>query len=382
MATRRYYHNPIGEPCRFPLSDGTLCGAARRFHRPEHAPQGDPCQRIGPDGQPCGLEASRHYRKVNTGSGSIRGRGCYFAGIDGEGQGRFGKREDHIYTSLAWSNESGSRCDVIEAPPGERLTTVQCLDFILSVPVHAKLFAFAFNYDLTKILTDVPDAALYALFRPEMRRRNKGFEKYGPRPVRWKAYQLNYQGKQFTVQRGKVRRTIWDIFAFYQKPFTAVIGDWFGESLRPSCPRCKRADKACEKCEAWANSPHKPILERMRLMKKERHRFDELSPEEVKEYCFSECRYMATIARKLVEAVDAAGQHVYGDPSALRLRKYHGAGSIASAFLKKMGIDKQQRRAVGPDGEPIEAMRIPIASARYLKRLPLSMRVSAVPRLR
>jgi hypothetical protein len=72
----------------------------------------------------------------------------------------------------------------------------------------------------------------------------------------------------------------------------------------------------------------------MTLMKNERARFDQLGRDRILDYCYDECAYMATLARRLTEAHEKAG---------LKLRSYYGAGSTASAVLKKMGIDKCNR---------------------------------------
>lgn len=286
---RYAYHNPAGDPCK--------CGLAARFHRVEHNPQGDPCAH-------CGLPWENHYKKRHK---TYREK-TYYVGIDGEGQGR----ENHQYVMLAWSNETGTRRDSIESLPGESLSTKQCLDFILSIPPNARAFAFAFNYDLTKILQDCDDRTIYRLFRPELRQRPPGKEKYGPYPEVWEGYTLNLLGSKFSVEKGKQRTVIWDTFKFYQAKFTKALTDW----------------KVGEKEE----------LDRMRDMKDKRSDFDKLSRADILRYCFDECAKMATLTRKLIAAHEAAGLH---------LKSYHGAGSTASCVLKRMGIGDEVRQ--GPD---------------------------------
>ncbi len=287
MATKRAHHAPQGDPC-------AKCGLMARRHLVQHLPEGDPCAK-------CGLDGAKHYKKNRTHS-----QRAYYVGIDGEGQGR----QDHRYVMLAWSNESGSRREAIHAPEGGRLSTVECLDFILGLPNAAKPFAFAFNYDLTKMLTDVDDDVLYFLFRPEYRQRAPSMAKYGPRPVHWNGYSLNFMNAKFTVKKGPYQTIIWDIFKFYQAKFTSALADWkVGEE---------------------------EVLARMRLMKDKRAEFDKLTRAEILQYCYEECAYMATLARKLTEAHDEAG---------LTLRSYYGAGSTASAVLKSMGIDRIKRKS-------------------------------------
>lgn len=287
-AGKRAYHIPSGDPCR--------CGLAAKVHRVEHHPQGDPCER-------CGLPSENHYKKAHK-PGAQK---AYYVGIDGEGQGR----SDHQYVMLAWSNEAGTQRGSIEAPTGRGLSTVECLNFILNIPAHARVFAFAFNYDLTKILADVDDRLIYLLFRPELRQRPPGKEKFGPKPVVWQGYQLNMLGSKFVVAKGGRRTVVWDTFKFFQSKFTRALIDW------------KVADEE--------------RLESMREMKDQRSNFDKLNRADILRYCFEECAYMATLARKLTKAHEAAGLH---------LRSYHGAGSTASCVLKGMGIDKEKR--IGP----------------------------------
>lgn len=283
------YHLPTGDPCK--------CGHAAKLHRVEHNPDGEPCKR-------CGLPLECHWRKRHK---TDREK-TYYVGIDGEGQGR----EDHKYVMLAWSNEAGTRQASIEAPLGGRLSTVRCLDFILAIPPNARIFAYAFNYDLTKILQDCDDRTLYNLFRPELRARPPGKEKYGPFPVVWEGYSINLLGSKFSVTKRNRRTVIWDTFKFFQAKFTKALEDW----------------KVAEK----------EHLDHMREMKDKRGDFDKLNRAEILRYCFEECSYMATLARKLTEAHNAAG---------LTLKSYHGAGSTASCVLKGMGIDKETRFGPG-----------------------------------
>lgn len=282
------YHLPTGDPCK--------CGHPARLHRVEHNPDGEPCKR-------CGLPLECHYRKFHK----THSQKTYFVGIDGEGQGR----EDHHYVMLAWSNQTGSLKASIESLPNKALTTIQCLDFILAIPQNARVYAYAFNYDLTKILQDCDDRTLYYLFRPDLRMRSPGKEKYGPFPVVWEGYRLNLLGSKFTVSKSGKRTVIWDIFRFFQSKFTKALEDWKVAS--------------------------KETLDRMREMKDKRSEFDKLNRAEILHYCYEECAYMATLTRKLIEAHNAAG---------LTLRSYHGAGSTASCVLKRMCIDKETR--VGP----------------------------------
>ncbi len=288
----RRYHAPIGDPCTRGLADGTLCQEPASHH---------------------------HERKARNQKGrKYSPRKCTFFGIDGEGQGR----ADHKYVYLACANEGGQRVFEIENQNG--ISTVEFLNFLLEIPApinKTRIFAYSFNYDLTKGLTDLPNKKLYELFRPELRRRYGEEAAKGPIPVKWKGFQLNLQGTKFTVSKGGVRRVIWDIWKFYQSKFVNACDDW----------------KVGTQVER----------DLMRLMKNKRHLFDKMPFGEVKAYCQKECSFMAELGRKLVEAHHAAG---------LELHSFYGAGSSGGAMLKVMGIQEKIH--------PVpQAMKVAVASA-------------------
>ena len=241
-----------------------------------------------------------------------------YLGIDGEGIGR----EPHRYVLLAVGEESGERNWYIENPAG--LSTFDCLRFIASLPAgNAKLFAYAFNYDLTKMLQDIDDERLYRLFRPELRNGKGEGKKRGPEPIMWRGFTLNLIGSKFTVGYKGKQIVIWDIFKFYQGKFVTALQDWkvgTGETVAET--------------------------ERMKAL---RSSFKPEDMPEIRTYCFSECKDMATLAHKLVTAHEDAG---------LVLTSFYGAGSTASAMLKLMGIKEVLVPA------PIE-MRHAVASAFF-----------------
>ncbi len=293
-----------------------------RAKRPEHKPQGDPCGL-------CGLRYEEHrtreyrYRPGRKEADRNRHRTdlqrTTFIGIDGEGQGR----TNHRYVLLAASTEKGDRDWTVCAANPEKagLTTVECLDLILELPTRrSKIFSYAFNYDITKMLTDLPDRTLYRLMRPDIPSRRG---KYGPKPLFWcpqgcnvidsrKAhgcvcdggpYSLNLQGTKFTVGRAGKRVVIWDLIKFFQSKFVGALEAW------------KVGDPA--------------LWKRMTAMKDKRADFDKESKQAVESYCLEECRCMAQLARKLIESHESAG---------LKLRTYYGAGSSGAAMLTAMGI--------------------------------------------
>jgi hypothetical protein len=278
-----------------------------------------------------------------------------FYGLDGEGQtdhfgGIAGK---HRYIMLCAASEYGKEY-VVENPRG--LTTVECLDFILSLPSHgAKFFTYSFGYDLTKILEDLDDVSLYRLVRPELRRRRVG-KRDVLVPIYWPAnnpqYALNWMNGRIAVKRLRgtaltadpttgaptikyqwgPARVIHDVWRFFQGKFTAALEDW------------KVPDYV-------SKEEREKLLARMREMKDQRSQFDKLSREEIRRYCFEECRCMAVLARKLTEA------HI---KAKIPLKNYFGAGSSAEAMLLVMNVKEhvKQGREKNPIPHSVEyAMR-------------------------
>lgn len=279
-------------------------------------------------------------------------RGLRILGIDGEGQGR----KPHLYTLLS-AHDGDDGYWSVEDRGG--LTTRACLDFLLSLP-EALIFGYAFQYDLTKILSDLPDRTLFLLFH-EGRRAAVVQGTNGPRVVYraviWQDYTLNYMNRRFTVSAGhkfkraedggcsrchrvaanhpKMRQAIvWDIFAFFQSKYTKALQDWFSEKGEG---------------KIWRYPHMGTVVARMVKMKDQRAQFDQLDAEDIRAYCKEECTYLARLGAQLIEAHNEAG---------LQLKSYYGAGSTASALLTSCNV-KEYR------GDFPERMREPIACAFF-----------------
>lgn len=305
----------------------------------EHAPRGNPCCICGKLAdehrirslreERAEVERTKKQRQKERKRERIGGRTRAllenpFFGIDGEGCGR----NPHKYTLLATVDEEGER-RYIENLDG--LSSVRCLDFLLSLPDDQYIFGYALGYDLTKILADVDNDILYQLFRPELRARKQTSLK-GPRPVVWTppglpkglcSYTMNLQGSKFELMRAGKKIVIWDIFKFFQGKFVTALMDW------------KVGDEA--------------LWKRMSGMKDKRAEFTMDDSVDVRNYCLEECLCMAKLARKLLNAHTEAG---------LTLTSFYGAGSSAAAMLKKMGIKDQ----IVP---PPDQMLMPVAQAFF-----------------
>lgn len=349
-------HLPVENPCK-------LCGLDAADHRTKHAMRGNPCE--------CGLPEENHrlrsrstrereertlyQRRRNKG----RIRNFHYLGVDGEGQGR----ENHKYIFLGVSDSKGKRQWSVENQEG--LSTEQCLDFFLSLPTtNTQAFSFAFNYDLTKILTDVDDKHLFFLFRPERRKRNGKEQVKGPKPILWKGYYLNLQGSKFWVRKKKKKFVIWDIFRFYGMKFTKSLADWkVGQhdtialdTLDPSIAGSLR------ELMKQPDAKEIGVIPFMEFMKDQRAMFDKIPWSDVKTYCLRECQYIGELASKLDSAHDAID---------LTLTSYYGAGSSATAMLKKMNIES----ALAPHPEK---MNIAVAAAFFGGRFENSV-IGSVP---
>jgi hypothetical protein len=311
--------------------------------RPEHQPDGDPCYK-------CGVRASRHRPGRNRQRNKPKPRRNIpqeflgnppFVGIDGEGK-TIG--DSHCYTLLAAVNEYGETMGYIENPEG--LSTDDCLAFLTDL-AGQKLFAYSFNYDMTKLLEGFGNRDLYLLNHQELRQ-----GKHGPIPILYPdpsqpRYSINLFNTRLTIKpfKGEVEgKKVWgeqtvvnDIWKFFQGRFVKALEDW-----KVGNP------------ELWA---------RMQRMKELRSEFDKVADNDKRAYCFEECQCMAQLARLLYNAHIKAG---------LKLKSWFGAGSTSSAVLTKIGIGKHIKLHRQYNPIPDE-MKQPIAQAFFGGRFENSM---------
>jgi len=247
-------------------------------------------------------------------------------GLDGEGIGR----NPHKYILLAAASDDGF-IKSIEDLNG--LSSEACLSFLADLAYNnpgLEVFSYAFGYDITKMLKDLPDSLLYRLVRPDERRQIYSV-KDGTMPAEeiWKDFRLNWISSRFTVRRGKRNgkrskergMIIWDVFKFFQSSFVNSLNTW------------KVTDE-----QTVAE------IERMKKLRSE-FRSDDL--EEIKGYCISECKNLAILVRKLKDAHEAAG---------LKLKSYYGAGSTATAVFANLGTKKLVKNEMPWSKESIPAV--------------------------
>jgi hypothetical protein len=230
------------------------------------------------------------------------------ASVDGEGKTIFGR---HAYTSIAAGDDRGFRRDVwhdgtirpasphVSKEPyaddaraaNHGLPTRTILEFLLSLPENdSDLFiSFAFTYDITKILQDLPIAAL------------REFHDLGG--TFWEGYFIaGIPRKYLDIRHGERRIRIWDTFSYWQMSFA----------------------KALDSSMALFDDFQKKVIANIKRMKAERSNFDVISDDEIREYCFNECEYLSILYRDMLRHADELGY----------IQNSHfGPGSIATAFF-------------------------------------------------
>ena len=334
MPQTRPEHDPLGDPC-------TQCGVRAASHRRrkrvgrtsvskidkrvEHDPIGDPCAE-------CGLDVNMHRkRKRKYRKQPYKYKNTGVIGVDGEG---FESGSVYAYLCAATVEDE---VDHVERIQGLGLSTRQCLDFLVGLPRKPKKFGFSLGYDYTHILKDLDNESLWKLCHPESRMPLKG----PPTPVRWSpvpdvVYELNFLSNRLSVKKydghsetckGEECRAckfvgkciLWDIFKFFQSSFIAACRDWDVIS--------EDEFRTLKKMKDGRSEFKRPPSE------------DDADWVEVKRYCALECRKMADLGQRLIDAHNEAG---------LELDAYYGAGSTGGVMLESMQARKFARKQFFP----------------------------------
>ncbi len=148
-----------------------------------------------------------------------------FVGCDGEGVTIDGY---HAYFMLTIGDQT-----IYPDAGNVRLTTYECLDFIAGMDPKAIYVGYFFDYDVTKILEDLPMAKLDRLVHRNLRTGTNG----QVFPVDYMDFQVDYlPKKEFKVRRKLSTvddRTIWgpwvvinDVGSFFQTSFLKTIQSW------------------------------------------------------------------------------------------------------------------------------------------------------------
>jgi hypothetical protein len=251
-----------------------------------------------------------------------------FVGCDGEGAGR---GSDHKYLLFRMGDRA--------LETGSRLTTPELLSFIVAHPdAKAILVAFAFEYDISNILRDVPVEPEQGDRGPEpsrlerVLRIDKGIMEGQANPydrafgwvwLKFPGYpefgvsyiprnylkvclastftlMVNGRPKTFKQSVPGSSRTIFDTFGFFQCSFLKAIETW-GVGVEH----------------------HSGIA----AMKDARSTFEGITPA-IRDYCAIECRLLAELMTQFREVCLGAG---------LRPKTWNGPGKIAAALLAEHG---------------------------------------------
>jgi hypothetical protein len=234
---------------------------------------------------------------------------------------------------------------------GERLTTAECLDFICDLPAKPLLIGFAFGYDATQILRDLPAERLSnAVIGNDgtIIKRGTGIfddkkhpdsERRGSPYTYWGNFGIEYLPKNYLrvcrLERIQVKvpatpkreeswhsvlrpvpdsvRTIYETFGFFQKAFLHALRDF---------------DIGVQ---------HHVMIEKL---KSERAEFNEISTD-IRVYCALECELLAEMMEKFRSLCHANG---------LFPKTWNGAGKLAAVLHAEFGtMTAEEVKRVVPD---------------------------------
>lgn len=219
-----------------------------------------------------------------------------FVGVDGEGRNTDDGR--HTYFMLRAGNETiGPR------PGEERIRTSDAFDFLCDLSPENIYVAYFFDYDVTKILEDVPFGKLWKLIHRERRVRKKG----GYFPVDFGGYQFDwFPRKEFKVRRkyNDHEYSPWivinDVGTFFQTSFVKTLETW----------------------SIGTPSQREMIAEGKEL----RSEFERITDEYIDEYNRLECDLLAELMEDFRDVCEDAGYVP---------RKWQGPGILAEAALDR-----------------------------------------------
>jgi hypothetical protein len=254
-----------------------------------------------------------------------------FIAVDGEGGGTNEHGQQNYLLMCARGLDDSTRRSLFK--DNRRLTTAECLEFILALPRDAELTGFGTGYDVTMILRDLPPEQLRHLLKGQLHIDEDGQAEYRP-PGRalysytyWKAYAIMYVPKQF-FQVARLRydkkehkqkvvegtaRCINEVLHSFQMPFAKVIEFW--EVGDP---------------ETRAMIAHN---------KEKRSEFDVITPE-IQRYCEEECRLLAEVMTLFRAACIEAGAR---SGISLIPRNWRGAGGYNAAMHKSCGTPRKEQ---------------------------------------
>lgn len=229
-----------------------------------------------------------------------------FVGIDGEGITVDGK---HRY--IAMCADGGIHKSHIVNMCG--ITRIEAEDFILSIPKKYTVVGYFLNYDISMILKDVHKDPLSRIAEGET--------------VNLSGTEWTWlRGKFVKLKRGKTSRRVWDVAGFFGTSFIKALDSW--------------------------NIGTKAELRVIREMKEQRGNFADIDIEQILYYCHKECYLLARLITQLQKSTEDAG---------FSLRSYHGAGAMATTFLRKWKV----KNYMPIQSEPFEELDIALPRAYF-----------------
>ena len=242
-------------------------------------------------------EQSRDRRKIRP-----------FMAIDGEGGGTDHLGRQNYLLMVASGITPGE--ERIRHGNGKPLSVIDCLEFLLSLPVEPILVGFGFGYDATQILRGIKPPTLRQIMNPR-------HDKNGPSYTYWGEYGIIYQQGQYLrvarIDRSGEKpgilkgssRTVYETLGFFQCAFVKAIRNWNIGSEQ------ERAIIATNKMQ--------------------RDAFNQLT-DEIIVYCKLECRHLAMLMTEFREVCAKAG---------ISPKQWSGAGWLASDLLHRHGVPKR-----------------------------------------
>lgn len=288
--------------------------------------------------------ASRGKRGSRGKKLSLFDRGEFVA-VDGEG---FSEGPEEIYTvgvneeiytgrQHYYALLSASDGSEIYEPNG-RLSTKQCLDFLLDIKRNNKnaiVVVFGGSYDVTQMLVhDLTREQLLHLTKGSGLSKRIGARAFVDVSIGEHDYRLEYRPrKAFSIwrwSRGADKHietinskgdsvwkmsacdkvTVWDVWGFFQDSFAGVLKKWV---------------------------PNDPDYQFIKRMKKERSIFVRLEIDDIRRYNAAELRCLVAVMDILRDAVRALD---------LTMTRWDGAGAIAAAMMAKNGV--KDHKALSP----------------------------------
>lgn len=233
----------------------------------------------------------RHTTKRKSANGHRQSKWDrrYVVAWDGEGANL--ADGTHVYNLLA--NSDGSY--IVNH---EGLSTEVIFEYMVSYSdPRAINVIFGGSYDVNMLLRDVPKDKLRELWA-------QGKCQWG----KWEIYYTNrkkFTVKKWVVANGKLKAktfVLWDVIGYFQSTFVVACRKWLGDL---------------------------PVLDEIERMKLERNVFSTDRIKEIVEYNRQECLLLVQLMEALFKALDQCG---------IELRRYDGAGSIASALFKQNAL--------------------------------------------